>query len=49
MLDEHFRGVLDVPERVRPDRHAAGVVDRLDASPTVGVSRRRNAGLPSIR
>ena len=27
---QHLVGVLDVPERVRPDRHAAGVVDDLD-------------------
>ena len=30
MRREHFVGVGDVPEGVRPDRDAAGVVDRLD-------------------
>ena len=46
---EHLLGVLHVPEGVRPDRHAAGRMDRLDCLGDGGRERSANAGRPSIK
>ncbi len=46
---EHFLGVLDVPEGVRPDGDAAGLVDRLDGLRDGGRLAQAEGGRPSIR